>query len=303
MTDTDVEYLKEKGDIWTCMPCLSNTRQTRSNSLSSAIHYSDPKSDVAGSSLSSEGKILAMLQHITEEIKVVKENQLVSSKQVADCMSQLKLHSQLIASNESMIRVCEGQVGELIESQNDLQQRVDDIAAKVETVTSLNINQPTTISPLPDVNAGEIIERALRASNILIYNLPESSERDQVHDSEEACKILNAVDPTSATQIMSCRRLGKVLPVGSVSDGSKPRPLKVVLTGADVARTVMRKKKVLSATDYKNISISDDKTPAQIRELKMLREELKRRTASGERNLTIKYDRGVPTIVEQQPKN
>nr|CAH7769888.1 unnamed protein product [Callosobruchus chinensis] len=37
------------------------------------------------------------------------------------------------------------------------------------------------------------------------------------------------------------------------------------------------------------MSITDDKTPAQISHLNLLREELNRRQAAGERDITIKY--------------
>lgn len=89
----------------------------------------------------------------------------------------------------------------------------------------------------------------------------------------------------------------------SILPGSKPRPITVVFTNPQIAETVLRKKKSLSATQFRDISISDDKTPKQIQVPQRLREELRNRIRNGEKNLTIRYERETHAIVIKQPKN
>lgn len=49
-----------------------------------------------------------------------------------------------------------------------------------------------------------------------------------------------------------------------------------------------------------NIKISDDKTPSQREYLNNVRLALKRRIDAGEQDLTIRYIKGVPTIVTKK---
>lgn len=51
------------------------------------------------------------------------------------------------------------------------------------------------------------------------------------------------------------------------------------------------------------IKVFSDQTPHQIAKFKNLKDELALRMSNGESNLKIKYIKGMPKIVETQPKN
>ncbi len=54
---------------------------------------------------------------------------------------------------------------------------------------------------------------------------------------------------------------------------------------------------MLRSSIYKKISVTDDKTPQQIKHLELLRAKLKEKHKFDE-NYTIKYVKGTPTIVK-----
>lgn len=78
----------------------------------------------------------------------------------------------------------------------------------------------------------------------------------------------------------------------------KTRPLKVYFESQATAKAKLRNKNNMKRSDIK---IYSDQTPHQEKEMKLLREELQKRTESGEKNLIIKV-KGTPKIIKQ-PKN
>ncbi|KAG8252273.1 hypothetical protein J6590_061179 [Homalodisca vitripennis] len=48
-----------------------------------------------------------------------------------------------------------------------------------------------------------------------------------------------------------------------------------------------------------DVVLARDRTPYEIKYLSNLREELRTKRENGERNLTIKYRNGIPTIVQK----
>lgn len=78
------------------------------------------------------------------------------------------------------------------------------------------------------------------------------------------------------------------------------RPIKTIFsTATDVFDIIRSKKKILVSNLPSTISISTDRTPYQRESMKKLREELAARQASGEQNLTIKFIKGLPTIIRR----
>jgi hypothetical protein len=68
-----------------------------------------------------------------------------------------------------------------------------------------------------------------------------------------------------------------------------------------IAKEVLRNKNKLINSDLpRSISISDDKTSKQLEYLKNLRTELQLRRDNGEDNITIKYVKGIPSIIESK---
>ncbi|KAJ2952171.1 hypothetical protein O0L34_g4450 [Tuta absoluta] len=145
----------------------------------------------------------------------------------------------------------------------------------------------------------EISERANRSTNIIMYDLPESTsdiaEDRKTHDIAECTKVI-----TKITNKADCTRI-KAFRLGAPKSdaGAAPRPLKVIMNSKNEALDILRNKHKLQ----KPSSIAADLTPMQREYLKYLREELEKRKSEGEKDLTIKYVQGRPTIVNQIKKN
>jgi hypothetical protein len=160
------------------------------------------------------------------------------------------------------------------------------------------------ISELQNVNlsslqfeevTSEAVERMIRAKNVIIYGVPESSgtaEQGQTKDAAEIRKIISAITPEAIPQ--------KIIRIGK-PNSSNTRLLKVSLSNDLIAKEVLRNKNKLINSDLpRSISISDDKTPKQLEYLKNLRTELQLRRDNGEDNITIKYVKGIPSIIESK---
>ena len=91
-------------------------------------------------------------------------------------------------------------------------------------------------------------------------------------------------------------RLGKF----DASNQSRARPIRIKLNSVDdVFTAIGNVKKLRALNKWTNINISRDRTPMQIKLFHSVKDELKRRTDSGE-NLKILYRGGIPTIVSSE---
>lgn len=142
----------------------------------------------------------------------------------------------------------------------------------------------------------EIKERESRSKNIIINGIreAESSDKDQRKnlDTKEVVKIIKQIseDFPSPQKIF---RLGKY-------QSNRNRPLKVCFNSYETVKSILRAKNKVS-TD--SISIYSDQTPQQRKYLRHLKEQLKNQIDTGKNNLTIKFIKNVPRIVEMSPKN
>lgn len=139
-----------------------------------------------------------------------------------------------------------------------------------------------------------------RAHNVILKGIPESqgstSERI-VHDERYVGDVLLTVlrgEP--GVKPIKVVRIGKAL-------SNRPRLVKATFSDTAVCRRIFRSKNKLSGTQFRGVSIQDDKTPKQIAHLQEVRNELKRRVEAGEVSVTIKYVHGIPTIVSSASKN
>lgn len=164
-----------------------------------------------------------------------------------------------------------------------------------EKLASLKTNSETFDSAkLTESVIQEVMERQSRAKNVIIFNLPESSNvnrEDKIADDSKTAKVLLSVVPDIDTSNIKITRLGRV--------GNNPRPLKIILEDSTQALQVLKSKAVIINRNN-NIKISDDKTPSQREYLNNVRLALKRRIDAGEQDLTIRYIKGVPTIVTKK---
>lgn len=161
-----------------------------------------------------------------------------------------------------------------------------------QKLSSLEMTLSKREIPIPAAVEEKIIaeatERLVRKNNIIIRNLPESTNASS--DTSQVTAILSVIQGSDVAAPVEVARIGK-------TTTGKPRLLKVKLGNPSQVNAILRNKNKLSLTDrYKKISILADQTPQQMKYLEEVRQELKQRQDSGE-NVTIKYKRGIPTIV------
>ncbi len=79
-------------------------------------------------------------------------------------------------------------------------------------------------------------------------------------------------------------------------------PLKVVLSNSAAMAKIFKNKHQLDKSEHKGVSIKNDLTSMQRRELAELRKRLEERTEQGERDLVIRYINFEPKIVKKSNK-
>lgn len=191
------------------------------------------------------------------------------------------------------------QVPKLIKSYDGLRQELDDVK-KLLSKPNNEVSQAEGVVEVlasPDTNAimEEVLERERRANNVILVGVKECDSDNggdrKTHDENSVKKILLEMDRDGnySSKVMTVLRLGR-------REDGKTRPLKVVLASRQDAILVLKNKSKANRL----VRIYDDKTPKQREELQQLRDTLKARTELGETNLTIRYVRGVPKIVNQK---
>lgn len=184
--------------------------------------------------------------------------------------------------------------------------KVDESIAKVDQAIALStenkkeiVSVSKRVSNLESSRSQEVViqestRRLSRLSNVIFHNVEETG--DPTDDLQLATELLSDTECSNS--------VSEVLRLGNEISDNKPRPLKVCMTNPRKALWLLKNKTTVAALTSKNITVSDDKTEQQRNNLSKLREELNDRIAEGERNLTIKYIQGIPSIVKNRtPKN
>lgn len=208
-------------------------------------------------------------------------------------MKSLKSTMDQLTAEQNGIK---SRIDNLMSLSTETEKRIDSIESEVTQLKKESTTNacPSIISPENLIT--EIQERQVRACNIIINGIPESDlpdpEERQAHDREEALKIIRKVSPACRDPLQT-HRLGK-------HKANKTRMLKVCLHSKEDAKAILSNHK--NKTDSK-ISIYSDKTPQQQNYFNNLKKELEDRIAGGELNLTIKYHKGTPKIIQLPAKN
>lgn len=182
---------------------------------------------------------------------------------------------------------------------NDFNTKFQDLNARFDAVSSQLQSVPVSAESFEEAVV-EAAERVNRSHNVLFHSIPEldgNTEDRIAHDSRVVEGILSGIVVNGPRPVpVKVVRLGK-------RTANKARILRATFSHPAVARDVLKNKNKLAGTGYKNITLKDDKTPKQMEYLTNLRNELKRRTDAGEPNLTIKYVKGIPSIIVHNGKN
>lgn len=139
----------------------------------------------------------------------------------------------------------------------------------------------------------EITERNKRENNLIIFNIKEanrSSKQDQINaDTVYVNDLMSqlVINGPISTPV----RIGKF-------DPSNELPIRIRLNSTnDVLTAIKNFKKVKSVDQFAQVNMSRDRTPMQMKIFKSVKDELKRRIDSGDKDLKIMYRSGIPTIV------
>lgn len=157
---------------------------------------------------------------------------------------------------------------------------------------------PTASLPLLDTEKiiQEVRDRERRKCNVIIYGCQEapvrSAEEQSGLDAETVGGIFEAIGVDGGG--LRPKRLGKF----DATKANNRRPIRVTLSSESAVSEVLRNaNRLRSNSSFAGVFLSADRTRAQMEMYRNARAELKRRLEEGERNLKIRYIRGIPTIV------
>lgn len=188
--------------------------------------------------------------------------------------------------------IIKAETTKLLEKITELETKLADIS-----LAKNNVSVNFSTSQFEDIIT-EVNERNIRKRNIIIFNLDEPSsnlnkEQRSQYEKSNITKLLSAVSTENTLTYLGYHRLGKY-----ALNNTRPRPLKVTLENEnDVLKIIKNTNNIKQINDFKNVSISFDKTPRQISFYQELRRQLTERQMNGETNLTIRYIQGVPKII------
>lgn len=243
------------------------------------------------------------------------------------CQQQLSdFRKDITAILDNFVSKQEGTLKFMRENISDIKSQVNDIKISIDSLNNEQIIIKSQITSLADKNnvteekiqaledkitqlsqkackntanediIQELHERSIREKNIILVGIPESkaksSNEDHLSDLSEVTKIIS-------NAVKNCPEPRKIFRIGKYNP-KKERSIKVCFETTETAKLLLRNKEKFPS----NIKIFSDQTPAQQNYLKGLKEELQQRTTRGEKDITIKYLKGVPKIVSMaKPKN
>lgn len=311
---TDIEFIREqKGNKWQCPACLQEGRKHRSGSVSSISsksrgnvsqekHLSQDQFERLFAEISS---VKVMQQSIMQDIQSVKnaQDQLSSELRIRygkledsikSCNTVLEEHTAVLTKHSTTI-------AELDTRLERIETNLSSVALGDEPARNSpphlrqagSLDRHSNNIPELDVIMSEINERQKRARNVVIFGVEENGGRDD--------KGRKLADIEFVNGLMSFLEVepgvSKVSRIGNSSE-NKRRPLKVTFQSeSDVLSVIRATVKLRGANDYRNVFISFDRTPKQLSQYKVVKEQLDLRKAAGEQNLKIRYVSGTPTIV------
>lgn len=138
----------------------------------------------------------------------------------------------------------------------------------------------------------EIKDRERRSTNIMVYNVEESSHQDVSATINQVSKIFHIMN-------INEDHISKVIRIGQVKKDSK-RPIKIILKERNQVSLVLRNKHKLKGKI--NCVIDTDKTNLERSVYKKVHVKFKKRLEDGENNIKIRYIKGIPKILGRYVK-
>lgn len=234
-----------------------------------------------------------------QSMKNIHENLADIKTQISEVKSSTSILSNEQSNMKLELHTCKNQISSGENKIQNLEQNINGISTKIEaTETKLQTIQSYLSSLNPEKAEPviqneclilEIQDRKDRLKNIIISGIPELCDTNLVnrrsHDEREVIKILNNLS-TCHTKPVKIFRVGKPNP-------EKIRHIKVCFNNEETPKELLINRSKID----KPIKIFSDQTPMQQKYYKKINDELKRRQSAGEVDITIKYIRGLPTII------
>lgn len=189
----------------------------------------------------------------------------------------------------------------VVMEQNNLKCRLNDVESTTlcldKKVTNLEANVLNLKRTTSDNNQNtteeiitEIRERTIRSKNLIIEGIPELKSKipsDRLkHDKVKCINVLKEI-------LIDCPEPEKLIRIGKYNP-NQHRALKVSLSSEELVRKILSNRNKKS---IENIKIYSDQTQQQRSIIKKLKHEIETRTIEGEKDLRIKYVRGIPKII------
>lgn len=308
----EIDYLNQSSEEWSCSICTAKIKCDDKRALRPRIGSLSSKTDTLLSS-----PVIDNLTPTTSDSHTLSTILAAISNIQANMITKGDMHDQLASLQKEMITMTEfrNEVSSLQEAIQACHQKLDTNAELLnlhsESIAQLQLQMASISeenkllkkeldslrSKLSQANIEGLVQEARdrirRENNVIIYGLPDNND-----DASTVNQLLNIVSPGFPT-ISS----NNILRIGSTRNG-QPRPLKVHTPSQQYVLQLLRNKNLIKAhQNFRNVSLQSDLTPTQLGQLRQLRSELQSRTDSGEPDLTIKYVKGVPTIIKKFTKN
>lgn len=174
----------------------------------------------------------------------------------------------------------------------------DDIKNLKSSIQQLPVSSGSSLIDTEKI-VQEVAERERRKTNIIIYNYKESGCRTNAEqvglDAVAAKGLLDFVGLDDVNVQVS--RLGKF----SFEDSERCRPLKISFSSESHVVAILKRNAAIRKLDrWSGSHFSRDRTVMQRELYNHVRRELSERLSGGESNLKIKYQKGVPTIIQSE---
>lgn len=210
------------------------------------------------------------------------------------CVNITSSETRLINAKKSVKWTCQkcDQIG------NDINSLKAAIVALQEEIRNIKPAEPATLSNTQfEEVVQEVLERQHRQCNLIIFGMKEQSaavSKEERISSEKSSvsELITYLSPRTDSRITNIRRLGKY-----DKDRRSPRPIKVSFSSSETVLELIKKAYNLKNSEFREISLSFDKTPKQLQHYNQLKLELEERKKNGETNVKIKHFNGSPKIV------
>lgn len=237
---------------------------------------------------------------------------LMASSSVAQTENINRLYQDVSAMKGQVDKICNNiesiiieqeklkvDVSNVMTSTSILGNKIELLEKEVEGLKFKSLHTQESAS-MNRVNYNKMIaecqERSQRAKNIIVCGVIEATSENAIerleYDRKEIIKLTKMAS-SNCPEPENIHRLGKY-------QHDKIRPIKAIFKSEDTVKVILRNRNNMAAAKVK---IYSDQTPHQRETLKILKQELENRISNGETNISIKYVKGEPAIVESLPKN